>query len=146
MERERVSKGNKGSEKVKNEEKSKRKIQIAFAAVVLALCSGIGGLMLGTENPFVGFAILIAGMLFFVTYVKKMKLEAPEKNDELIQFIRGKSACLTVEVTILVIGILFLAVTFLPLQISASYAVGFLFVFYMIVYFVSLSYYSRKYS
>jgi len=131
---------------MKNEEKSKRKIQIAFVAVVLGLCGGIGGLMLGTGNPFVGIAILIAGMLFVVTYVKKMKLEAPEKNDELIQFIRGKSARLTAEITLMALSISFLAVTFLPLQISATHAVGFLFVFYIVVDFVSLIYYSRKYS
>jgi uncharacterized membrane protein len=131
---------------MKDEEKSKRKIQIVFVTVVLGLCSGIGGLMMGTGNPFVGIAILIAGMLFFVTYVKKMKLEAPEKNDELIQFIRGKSACLTVEITMMALSISFLAVAFLPLQISATHAVGFLFVFCMIVDFVSLIYYSRKYS
>jgi uncharacterized membrane protein len=130
----------------RKERKNKRKIRIVFAAVVLGLCSGIGGLMLGSgQNPFVALAILLFGMLFFVTYVKKMKLEGPEKSDELTQFIRGKSACLTVEITFPVVGIFFLAVTFLPLQISASYAVGFLFVFCMIVYFVSLSYYGRKY-
>ena len=146
MERERMSKGNKGSEKVKNEGKSKRKTQIVFVAVVFGLCSGIGGLMIATGNPFVGIAILIAGLLFFEIYVKKIELETPEKNDELIQFIRGKSACLTVEITMMTMCISFLVVAFLPLQISAAYAVGFLFVFRIIVEFVSLIYYSRKYS
>ena len=119
---------------------------MAFANIVLVLCASIGGLMIRAGDPFVGLAIMSFGMLFFMVYTKMKQLKTPEMNDELMQLIKGKSAHLTIEVTLPVICILFLAVANLPIEISATHAVGFISIFYMAVYFVSLRYYSKKYT
>ena len=121
-------------------------ISIVFVAIVFGGCIGIGGYLIGTGNPFVGFAIVSFVILFSLICGKKKELKAPEMNDELIQHIQGRSAHLTVEVTFPVICILFLAVATLPIEISATHAVDFFFVFYMVVYFVSLRHYTKKYT
>ena len=101
---------------------------------------------MGTGNLFIGLLIVSFGLAVVVICGKKMDMETPEMNDELVQLIRGKSAYLTFEVTLPAICMLFLAVAFLPPQIPATYTVGFFFVFYQVFYLVSWIYYHKKYT